>query len=90
MRDEHTHTRYSRSLVARDSRWSPHKCLNELNADCDDDAHLPRRSHRLVACYPGIQNGTHSPVADDHLVEGCISCASLARLDGFVGQGAYT
>ena len=27
--------------------------------------------------------------ADDHLVEGCLSCASLARLDGFVGQGAY-
>ena len=26
--------------------------------------------------------------ADDHLVEGCLSCASLARLDSFVGQGA--
>ena len=24
--------------------------------------------------------------ADDDLVEGCLSCASLARLDGFVGQ----
>ena len=28
--------------------------------------------------------------ADDHLIEGCLSCASLARLDGFVGQGAYS
>ena len=28
--------------------------------------------------------------ADDHLVEGCLSGASLARLDGFVSQGAYT
>ena len=27
--------------------------------------------------------------ADDHLVEGCLSYASLARLDGFVSQGAY-
>ena len=27
--------------------------------------------------------------ADDHIIEGCLCCASLARLDGFVGQGAY-
>ena len=27
--------------------------------------------------------------ADGHLVEGFLSCSSLARLDGFVGQGAY-
>ena len=28
-----------------------------------DDERLPRRSRRLVACYPGIQNGARSPVA---------------------------
>ena len=34
VRDEHTQTRYSRSFVVRDSRWSAHRWLNELNADC--------------------------------------------------------
>ena len=34
LRDEHTQTRYSRSFVVRDSLWSAHRWLNELNADC--------------------------------------------------------
>ena len=34
VRDEHTQTRYSRNFVVRDSRWSVHRWLNELNADC--------------------------------------------------------
>ena len=34
VRDEHTQTRYSRSFVVRGSRWSAHRWLNELNADC--------------------------------------------------------